>query len=61
MHGNHLCSERAMFICEGGEGMRVNPRVSDMVEKILDGHLLTRDEILFLLEIPLHSHDAGRA
>ena len=39
--------------------MRVNPRVSDMVEKILDGHLLTRDEILFLLEIPLHSHDAG--
>ena len=39
--------------------MQVNPEVSDMVEKILDGHLLTHGEILFLLEIPLHSPDAG--
>lgn len=48
-----------MLFAKGVKRMRVNPRLSDMVCKILDGRLLTRDEILFLLQIPLHSPDIG--
>jgi len=39
--------------------MQVDPRVTDMISKVLDGNLLTREEIVFLLQIPLHSPEAG--
>ena len=39
--------------------MMLDPRVADAVAKVVDGDLLTRDEILFLLGINPHSPDAG--
>jgi biotin synthase len=39
--------------------MEVNPKVTRTLAGVFDGHLLTRDEILFLLQIPLHSPDTG--
>lgn len=39
--------------------MQVDPKVTDIVAKVFDGHLLTRDEIAFALKIPAHSPEAG--
>ncbi|MGD8253632.1 MAG: hypothetical protein PVI73_15095 [Syntrophobacterales bacterium] len=39
--------------------MIVDPRVTDAVAKVFDGHLLTRVEILLLLSINPHSTEAG--
>ncbi len=39
--------------------MQIDPKVTDIVAKVLDGHLLTRDEIDFALKIPAHSPEAG--
>jgi len=50
---------RPFSFAKGVRNVQVDPRLGDMVGKTMDGHLLTRDEILFLLEIPLHSPDAG--
>jgi len=41
------------------EKMQVSLRARDMVSKVLDGHLLTRDEIIYLLKVPHHTVDAG--
>lgn len=39
--------------------MQVSSRVRDIVSKVLDGYLLTQDEIIYLLKIPHHIVDAG--
>lgn len=39
--------------------MQLDSKVTHTVTKVFDGHHLTRDEIVFLLEIPLHSPDVG--
>jgi biotin synthase len=39
--------------------MQLDSKVTDTVARVFDGHRLTRDEIVFLLEIPLHSPDVG--
>jgi len=39
--------------------MQVDSKVTDIVGKVFDGHLLTRDEIVYLLKIPHDSVDAG--
>lgn len=39
--------------------MQLDSRVTDTVAKVFDGHNLGRDEIVFLLELPLHSPDVG--
>ena len=46
-------------IQEGGENMQVSLRVREIVSRVLDGHLLTRDEIIYLLKVPHHTVDAG--
>ena len=38
--------------------MRVDPKVEEMVSNVLNGHLLTREEIFSLLQIPRRSVDA---
>jgi len=39
--------------------MRVNSKINDIVTKASNGHFLTRDEIVSLLNISPHSTDAG--
>jgi biotin synthase len=39
--------------------MQICTKVKDTVAKVLDGHLLTGDEIAYLLQTPHHSIDAG--
>lgn len=39
--------------------MQLDSKVTDTVAKVFDGHNLARDEIVFLLELPLHSPDVG--
>lgn len=39
--------------------MNIGSKVQDIVSKVFDGHILTRDEILDLLKIPSHSIEAG--
>ena len=39
--------------------MQLDSKVTDTVAKVFDGHHLTQDEIVFLLEIPLHTPDVG--
>jgi len=38
--------------------MRVNLKVEDIASKVLDDHLLSEEEILYLLKIPHHSPEA---
>ena len=37
----------------------VNPDINEIINKIMSGHLLTKKELITLLQIPLHSVDAG--
>jgi len=39
--------------------MQIDSKVEDTIGKVFDGHLLTREEIAYLLQIPHHSIDAG--
>jgi biotin synthase len=39
--------------------MEISSKVKEMINKVLDGHLLTKEEIVCLLKINHHSVDAG--
>ena len=39
--------------------MQINPNVREIIDEVFDGHLLTKNELIFLLRIPQHSIEAG--